>query len=106
MLTSSSVEGRGVGALHRAGFGHQRGVVDGPLVGQSLPLQGVAGEVRGGAAATVAAGAAPRLGREGILVLLLVIAVWAAASLPNLSTRYFIYEEGRNAAMAVLEGTA
>ncbi|HSY86268.1 MAG TPA: hypothetical protein VLA85_06825, partial [Verrucomicrobiae bacterium] len=44
--------------------------------------------------------AAPRLGREGFLVLLLVIAVWAAASLPNLSTRSFIYEEGRNAAMA------
>jgi 4-amino-4-deoxy-L-arabinose transferase-like glycosyltransferase len=44
--------------------------------------------------------AAPRLGREGVLVLLLVLAVWAAASLPNLSMRSFIYEEGRNAAMA------
>ncbi len=43
---------------------------------------------------------APRLGREGILVLLLVIAVWAAASLPISRPASFIYEEGRNAAMA------
>jgi 4-amino-4-deoxy-L-arabinose transferase-like glycosyltransferase len=44
--------------------------------------------------------AAPRRGREGLLVLLLVAAVWAVASLPNLSLRAFIYEEGRNAALA------
>lgn len=44
--------------------------------------------------------AAPRLGRQGLLALLLVVIVWAIASLPNLSTRAFIYEEGRNAAIA------
>jgi len=44
--------------------------------------------------------AAPRLGRQGLLALLLVVVVWALASLPNLSMRSFIYEEGRNAAIA------
>jgi len=44
--------------------------------------------------------AAPRLGRQGLLALLLVVVVWALASLTNLSMRSFIYQEGRNAAIA------
>ncbi len=43
---------------------------------------------------------AARFGREGWIAFLLILAVWAAASLPHLSRRAFIYEEGRNAMIA------
>jgi 4-amino-4-deoxy-L-arabinose transferase-like glycosyltransferase len=39
-------------------------------------------------------------GREGWAACLFILAIWAAACLPHLAARSFIYEEGRNAMMA------